>query len=62
MNTTWVVHPAVIGHLRAALQKFDADLQDELIECPVCGRFGRLDGFEHTTVQANPCLTFCPVI
>ena len=37
---TRAVHPDVIGHLRAALQEFDGELEEEFTECPVCGRLG----------------------
>jgi len=44
------VHPDVIAHLRAALEEFDDERLDELVECPACGRLGMAE-----RIQAHDC-------
>jgi hypothetical protein len=47
---TRAVHPDVVAHLRAALEEFDDEGLDELVECPVCGRLGMAE-----RIQAHDC-------
>ncbi|AQL44751.1 hypothetical protein BV210_18555 (plasmid) [Halorientalis sp. IM1011] len=47
---TRAVLPDVVAHLRVALDEFDNDGVDELVECPVCGRLGMAE-----RIQAHDC-------
>jgi len=40
------VYPNVVAHLRAALDEFDDEELDELVDCPVCGQLGMAERIE----------------